>query len=114
MALVSGRYIHPVLHPPDSPARLIQSLNSSNRPIRPVSTSNDKTLAGAIRRSRQPGLESVPDDGFEPTKAEPADLQSAPFGRSGNLAAVLSTATIVTVHVTQCLAPLDGALVTLL
>src|SRR5699024_5842474 len=27
----------------------------------------------------------VADVGFEPTKAVPADLQSAPFGRSGNL-----------------------------
>ncbi len=26
----------------------------------------------------------VEDGGFEPPKAEPADLQSAPFGRSGN------------------------------
>ena len=25
------------------------------------------------------------DEGFEPSKAMPADLQSAPFGRSGNL-----------------------------
>ena len=25
------------------------------------------------------------DSGFEPLKAEPADLQSAPIGRSGNL-----------------------------
>ena len=106
MARVSGRYIHPVLHPPDSPTRLTQLLNSSNRPIRPVSTSNDKTLASAIRQSRQPGLESVPDDGFEPTKAEPADLQSAPFGRSGNLAAVLSTATIVTVQLHSVSRPL--------
>ena len=28
----------------------------------------------------------VPGKGFEPLKAMPADLQSAPFGRSGNLA----------------------------
>ena len=34
----------------------------------------------------------VPDDGFEPTKAEPADLQSAPFGRSGNLACTIRCA----------------------
>ena len=27
----------------------------------------------------------VVDEGFEPSKAEPADLQSAPIGRSGNL-----------------------------
>ena len=27
----------------------------------------------------------VADTGFEPVKALPADLQSAPFGRSGNL-----------------------------
>ena len=35
---------------------------------------------------------AVPDDGFEPTKAEPADLQSAPFGRSGNLACTIRCA----------------------
>ena len=28
-------------------------------------------------------LEMVEGEGFEPSKAEPADLQSAPFGRSG-------------------------------
>ena len=30
-------------------------------------------------------LTRVVDEGFEPSKAEPADLQSAPIGRSGNL-----------------------------
>ena len=30
-------------------------------------------------------LALVVDEGFEPSKAEPADLQSAPIGRSGNL-----------------------------
>ena len=30
-------------------------------------------------------LTLVVDEGFEPSKAEPADLQSAPIGRSGNL-----------------------------
>ena len=29
--------------------------------------------------------------GFEPAKAEPADLQSAPFGRLGNLSTDLVT-----------------------
>jgi hypothetical protein len=28
-------------------------------------------------------IRSVPGEGFEPSKAMPADLQSAPFGRSG-------------------------------
>ncbi len=28
-------------------------------------------------------LESLEGEGFEPSKAEPADLQSAPFDRSG-------------------------------
>ena len=31
------------------------------------------------------GVRRVAGQGFEPWKAEPADLQSAPFGRSGNL-----------------------------
>ena len=30
-------------------------------------------------------LTLVVDEGFEPSKAKPADLQSAPIGRSGNL-----------------------------
>ena len=30
-------------------------------------------------------MSSVADEGFEPPKAMPADLQSAPFGRLGNL-----------------------------
>src|SRR5699024_5762772 len=35
---------------------------------------------------RSPGSSlAVAGEGFEPSKAEPADLQSAPFGRSGNL-----------------------------
>ena len=29
-------------------------------------------------------LKMVAGEGFEPSKAEPADLQSAPIGRSGN------------------------------
>ncbi len=36
----------------------------------------------------------VEGDGFEPSKAEPADLQSAPFGHSGtppNFKAIIST-----------------------
>ena len=32
-----------------------------------------------------PAMSSVADEGFEPPKAVPADLQSAPFGRLGNL-----------------------------
>ena len=33
----------------------------------------------------------VEGDGFEPSKAEPADLQSAPFGHSGTPPGVFST-----------------------
>ncbi|OJI31090.1 hypothetical protein VVDAL79087_03298 [Vibrio vulnificus] len=39
----------------------------------------------------------VEGDGFEPSKAEPADLQSAPFGHSGtppNFSTILTTITI--------------------
>ena len=32
---------------------------------------------------RRCGLNMVGEDGFEPSKASPADLQSVPFGRSG-------------------------------
>lgn len=35
----------------------------------------------------------VPGAGFEPAKAMPADLQSAPFGRSGNLACAANSTT---------------------
>ena len=31
------------------------------------------------------GIYLVGDDGFEPSKLKATDLQSAPFGRSGNL-----------------------------
>ena len=37
------------------------------------------------------GLFLVGDGGFEPPKASPADLQSVPFGHSGNLPYVKPT-----------------------
>ena len=40
----------------------------------------------------------VPGKGFEPLKAMPADLQSAPFGRSGNLASTCWCAGYVTTN----------------
>ena len=39
-------------------------------------------LRGPGRADDQPSA-PVPGEGFEPPKASPADLQSAPFGRSG-------------------------------
>ena len=36
-----------------------------------------------LSRPRRPQNQMVEGGGFEPPKAEPADLQSAPFGRSG-------------------------------
>ncbi len=35
------------------------------------------------RLSEDGGQDTVEGEGFEPSKAEPADLQSAPFDRSG-------------------------------
>ena len=41
-------------------------------------------LADAKNAARWRRLALVVDDGFEPSKAEPTDLQSVPIGRSGN------------------------------
>lgn len=48
--------------------------------IEPTSSAWKAEVIAIIRRPRN----MVEGGGFEPPKAEPADLQSAPFGRSGN------------------------------
>ena len=51
----------------------------SKRKIRPC-----KARLPTIASNRaNTGFELVEGEGFEPSKAEPTDLQSAPFGRSG-------------------------------
>ena len=44
-----------------------------------------RQFGGGPRCFGSHGPSAVADEGFEPTKAMPADLQSAPFGHSGNL-----------------------------
>jgi hypothetical protein len=44
---------------------------------------NYTRLRSTASRARPPYFFLVEGEGFEPSKAEPADLQSAPFGRSG-------------------------------
>ena len=56
--------------------------------LNPVSPPTAPTNKKSPRENSR-GDFTVPDDGFEPTKAMPTDLQSAPFGRSGNLACTL-------------------------
>src|SRR5699024_8271298 len=46
---------------------------------------DEGTRRAATGEIRRPDRATVAGEGFEPSKAEPADLQSAPFGRSGNL-----------------------------
>ena len=46
-------------------------------------TAKNKTPLTQIR-IRDSGAPYVASEGFEPPKAEPADLQSVPFGRLGN------------------------------
>jgi hypothetical protein len=45
---------------------------------------SDQYLRWSYKSDSREGLELVAGEGFEPSKAEPADLQSAPIGRSGN------------------------------
>ena len=49
-------------------------------------TTNDDNELGRDPRLRwsRPSFTHVAGEGFEPPKAEPSDLQSDPFGRSGN------------------------------
>ena len=42
-----------------------------------------KQMRKAIRRGYEKEGRMVEREGFEPSKAEPSDLQSDPFGRSG-------------------------------
>ena len=46
--------------------------------------------------------QEVEGDGFEPSKAMPADLQSAPFGRSGNPPKIGPAARAFTLFVRLC------------
>lgn len=57
------------------------SLSATRRP-RPPETRNPHTKWGSGARL---DVQPVADEGFEPSKATPTDLQSAPIGRSGNL-----------------------------
>src|SRR5689334_5328987 len=50
---------------------------------RTAATGKHEETPSSLRFRRWRGLPSVAALGFEPRKAEPADLQSAPFGRSG-------------------------------
>lgn len=70
--------------PPLNPEPLTRAPTPNPCPASPPTTPTKKSPRESSR-----GDFTVPDDGFEPTKAMPTDLQSAPFGRSGNLACTL-------------------------
>lgn len=77
--------------PNSSPCpRLIQNPSLEPLPQTPAPHPHQRPLqTKKSPRESSRGDFTVPDDGFEPTKAMPTDLQSAPFGRSGNLACTL-------------------------
>ena len=49
--------------------------------VSPFSDETNNKNAGTLGNQGVPAL--VEEDGFEPSKAKPADLQSVPFGHSG-------------------------------
>lgn len=68
------------------PTELYQRLERAAG-IEPASSAWKAEVIAIIRcphlNSSVPSYKMVEGEGFEPSKAEPADLQSAPFGRSG-------------------------------
>ena len=52
-------------------------------PLNYTRTTFHSYLSTQIASVLYPGKKMVEGEGFEPSKAEPADLQSAPFGHSG-------------------------------
>ncbi len=80
--------------PASAGRRVIQVEKATGRATRhdaPV-TRHDKTPSALRCRSSEGVFPSVAALGFEPRKAEPADLQSAPFGHSGTPPGMLQVA----------------------
>ena len=51
--------------------------------IEPALSAWKAGVIAIIRRPQRPEYKVVEGEGFEPSKAEPSDLQSDPFGHSG-------------------------------
>lgn len=82
-------YLHAITPPPINPRSV--NRNVLNAKASPISQPHTQISAHATNPAQiiARGSYDVPGRRFELLKAMPADLQSAPFGRSGNLACTI-------------------------